>query len=211
MSPGKRVMTPRKSRASKATAAKDSPLKKEVTPIFEREETSTITTTQSTVLASTTLTNGALINIPSATTPVKQEPLVKVEVEEAMETNGDVEIKTTHVKVELPTGGEPPSAESTKEMLDKAHEMVAEARKFDGESTPSGKRKVDDIDDAEEQDEELEGDSYKSTHVGTEAEARKAKRAKVLEAQLRKEKVKNRALLGLSATLAIGALLPYVL
>jgi hypothetical protein len=190
-------MTPRKSRASKATAAKDSPLKKEVTPIFEREETSTITTTESTVLASTALTNGGLMNAPNATTPVKREHMVKVEVDEAVETNGDMEIKTTHVKVELPTVGGPPSAESTEEMLMKAREMVVEARKLDSESTPSGKRKVDEVDDAEEQDEELEGDR-------TEAETRKAKRAKVLEAQLRKEKVKNRALLGLSATLAIG-------
>ena len=195
MSPGKRVITPRKSRASKATAAKDSPLKKMVAPIVE-ETSSSIATTEATVLAASTtapLTNGGPA---SATTPVKKEPAVRVQVDEATETNGNTEIKTTHVMVEMPTGGAPPSVESTEEMIAKAREMVAEARKLEGESAASGKRKAEDAGDAQEQDEQSESEET--------CEERKAKRSKVLEDQLRRERVKNRALLGLSATLALG-------
>lgn len=194
MSPGKRVITPRKSRASKATVAKDSPLKKMVAPIVE--ETSSIATTEATVLAATTapFTNGRPV---SATTPVKKEPAVRVSVDEATETNGDTEIKTTHVMVELPTGGAPPSMESTEEMIAKAREMVAEARKLEGESAPSAKRKAeDDVGEPQEQDEQSATEKT--------GEERKAKRSKVLEDQLRRERIKNRALLGLSATLALG-------
>ena len=218
MSPGKRIMTPRKSRASKA--AKDSPLKKEMGAILETEETTkTITASEPAVLASTALAS-AVANGPSVTTPVKKEGATfKVEVDEEVQTTEDGETKITHVKVELPAG-ESPSIESTEDMIEKARAMVIEARKVDGDFTPVAKRKME-IEDVEEQDQSEEEDEEES-------EERKAKRTKVLEDQLRREKVKNRALLGLSATLAIGwvpaclrlagerlmpcsALLPYVL
>lgn len=209
MSPGKRIATPRKSRASKTAAAKDSPLKKEMDAILETEETKTVTTestalasTAPTILASTALTS-AVANGPSATTPVKKEVAsVKVEVDEEVQTTDDGETKITHVKVELPTG-EPPSIESTEDMIEKARAMVAEARKIDGDFSSPAKRKMQEIEDTEEQD--------LSEGSDEESEERKAKRTKVLEDQLRREKIKNRALLGLSATLALGALLPYVL
>ncbi|TGZ82355.1 hypothetical protein EX30DRAFT_339641 [Ascodesmis nigricans] len=193
MSPGKRV-SPRKSRASKAAPVRESPLKKEVTPISEtqEEEVASITTTAETILTSVVPT----VNGHSLTTPVKKDQPVSVEVGEEVETNGDVAVKTTHVKVQLPPGvsGEPPSAESTEAMLARAREMVEEAKKIDSQSPAASKRKAED-------DEE----------VDAEEEERKAKKAKVLEEQLRKERVKNRALIGLTATLALGALLPYVL
>lgn len=137
MSPGKRVMTPRKSRASKVSGAanfKDSPLKREVTPILEENPLAQSTT----VFKSSTLTNGApppTNGTPTAsatTTPVKKDSGLTVEIDEKVETNGDVETTTTHVKLELPAGMSPPSTESTEDMMAKAREMVAEARKADG-------------------------------------------------------------------------------
>jgi hypothetical protein len=88
-------------------------------------ETVTEETSVETTSTIPTLTNGEFMQSTSVTTPVKKEPSLKVEVDEAVETNGDVEVKTTHVKLELPTSGEPPSPESTEEMLAKAREMVA--------------------------------------------------------------------------------------
>lgn len=194
-------MTPRKSRASKAATAQ-TPLKKQIAPVLEMkelEEVTTITTTEETVLSATVLPDR-----PSATTPVKKQT-VTVEVDEAVETNGDIEVKSTHLKVELPEAvGEPPSTQSTEEMLAKAREMVEDARKLEGQSATSTKRKTDELEEEEEESDE-EG------NAAEQLEGPKSKRTKVLENQLKKEKVKTRALLGLSATLAIGALLPYVL
>jgi len=185
------------------------PVKKEMDAILETEETKTVATestvlatTASTILASTALAS-AVANGPSATTPIKKEvATVKVEVDEEIQSTDDGETKITHVKVELPAG-EPPSIESTEDMIEKARAMVAEAQKIDGDFSPAAKRKMQEIDDAEEED--------RSEGSDEESEERKAKRTKVLEDQLRREKIKNRALLGLSTTLALGALLPYVL
>lgn len=208
-SPSKRLgtSTPRKTRGSKAAAAKDSPLKKAVAPITEDDEESvTLTTTETTALTTTesipVLTNGDVTSThTSMTTPVKGEPSARVEVDEEIQVNGDVEIRTTHVKVELPAGqGDLPIPESTEDMISKAREMVAEARRLeDPEASAAGKkRKAEDIATAEneaEDDPEAEVDD----------ESRHCKRSRVvIEEELKREKVKNKALIGLSAVLAIG-------
>lgn len=206
-SPSKRLgtSTPRKTRASKA---KDSPLKKEVAPATiaedDEEEEVTLTATETTTTLTTTetipvLTNG---NIPSSgvslTTPVKSDPIIRVEVDEEIETNGDVEVRTTHVMVELPADGEIPTPENTENMIAKAREMVAEAYKTDLTSdmpTPGKKRKAEDIATADDEDED-EGDVE-------DVDTKRVKKSKI-EEELKREKVKNRALIGLSTVLAIG-------
>ena len=92
----------------------------------------------------------------------------------------------------MPSGSaELPLPENPEEMIEKAKEMVEEALKLDGESSSSGtKRKAEELDD--ELDEDADEDSQP------------AKRAKLLEQNLKKERVRNRALIGVAATLAIG-------
>lgn len=208
-SPSKRLgtSTPRKTRASKA---KDSPLKKEAAPatitedVAEDDEEVTVTTTETTTLTTTetipVLTNG---NVPSSsaslTTPVKSDPTIRVEVDEEIETNGDVEVRTTHVRVELPTEGEIFTPENTEDMIAKAREMVAEAYKTDSTSNAlvfGKKRKAEDIataDDGDEEEEDVE-----------DVDSRHVKKSRTMAEELKRERVKNKALIGLSTVLAIG-------
>ena len=136
----------------------------------------------------------------AAKTDAEKEPKVIVQVDKEVIVEGDVETTHTHVEVEMPAGfAELPLPEDTEAMIAKAKEMVEAAVKADeaakeaaeaeaGPSKPAAKkvkRKAE-----EEAEKENEG-------------AAPAKRAKV-ESDLKKEKVRARALIGISATLAIG-------
>ncbi|KAK6596050.1 KilA-N domain-containing protein [Botrytis cinerea] len=99
-------------------------------------------------------------------------------------------------QVEMPAGTpDLPLPEDTEAMIAKAKEMVEAAVKQDAGIPTRSKRKAEEYEEDEEEEETLE--------VGT------AKKVKVA-ADLKKERVKTRALIGLSATLAIGAMIPYV-
>lgn len=116
---------------------------------------------------------------------------VRVEVETKTEPNakGDEEVETTKVNVEMPADSPkldlPQDAES---MLKTAREMVAEAEKIGGSSGGKGKRKA--------KDQLTKGDE----------EPVPAKKAKV-EVELKKERIKRRALGGIAASVAIGYVL----
>ena len=121
-----------------------------------------------------------------------------LEVGTAVQVNGNVETTTTNVKIQMPGGSADfPLPEDPEEMIAKAREMVEEARKLDGhlpEDVKSLKRKAEELedDDEEEEDEKIKDDLPP------------AKKARLLEHQLKKERVRKRALLGVAATLVIG-------
>ncbi|CAF3510625.1 hypothetical protein SNK03_011222 [Fusarium graminearum] len=147
--------------------------------------------------------------------PREEDPKVKVHIEEDVITDdAGVETKRTITEVELPlpTAGEPPTAEEIAEMMNAAKEMVQKSKAHEAEdeeqdetnaeegsaSAKKSKRKAGDISVGDE-----EGDK-------TPEEQPRSKKVKT-ETQLRKEKVKNRALLGLGATVAVGAIVPWLM
>jgi hypothetical protein len=142
--------------------------------------------------------------------PREEDPKVRVHIEEGITTDdAGVETKRTITEVELPlpTAGEPPTAEEIAHMMEAAKEMVQKSKADaavhaeDGDeqqdapaSDKKSKRKAGDISLGDKDDE--------GTETTPEVQPR-SKKVKT-ETQLRKEKVKNRALLGLGATVAVG-------
>lgn len=125
------------------------------------------------------------------------EEKVRVEIENAAQptADGEEEIEQTKVNIQMPASH--PDLEvpdNAQDMLAQAREMVDEANKLNGTSTGTvkgkGKRKADEI--AADEDEV-------PAAAGPEV-----KRAKTVQLELRKERIKRRALTGIAASLAIG-------
>jgi hypothetical protein len=115
---------------------------------------------------------------------------VKVEVDQSVEINGDTETTHTNVTVEMPVGSsELPLPDDTEGMLETAKRMVDSAKTLDSSPKVSRKRKVDEIEPSD---------------IDAEMPVQPAKKAKVLEEKLKREKVRTRALVGVTATLAIA-------
>ncbi|KAG5981050.1 hypothetical protein E4U55_003347 [Claviceps digitariae] len=165
--------------------------------------------------------------------PRVEDATLQIRVDEVSKDEEGHERKhtVTEVDIPLPSAGRPPTAEETANMLEAAKEMVqmgkdederrmAEQKKSlekkgksDSVKTVSSatirksKRKAADI-SASEKDDEKKTDQSEADEVREDDQPR-AKKVKT-EAELRREKVKNRALLGIGATVAVGALVPWL-
>lgn len=133
--------------------------------------------------------------------PAEEEPKVQISVGEEVKVFKGVE-STESAGDSEPLAAQPPTAEETAKMIEEAKAMVkaaaaenaAAAGSAAGDESSKGKRKADEI-TPDDDDEEEEGEGASDDH--------RAKKVKT-EVELRKNRVRNRALVGLSATLAVG-------
>ncbi|KAL1872796.1 hypothetical protein VTK73DRAFT_1267 [Phialemonium thermophilum] len=147
---------------------------------------------------------------------VEEEPALKVHVDQDVKVGENGEITRTHVEVEMPFAGELPSAEEAARMVAEAKEMVKAATEGIADATESGstpastsgkdtkknKRKAAEIESGEGATEGDAGDDA--------SEQPRTKKVKT-EVELRKERIRKRAFIGIGATVAVGAIIPYVM
>ncbi|EMC91961.1 hypothetical protein BAUCODRAFT_79464 [Baudoinia panamericana UAMH 10762] len=113
---------------------------------------------------------------------------VKVQVETTVDPEDD-EVEHTKVNVELPIGHpDMPLPDDPLEMVEQARRIVEDAQKLNGVSTGKGKRKAAEMTDADDESER----------------PLPPKRARMIEIELRKERIARRALTGIAGLLAIG-------
>lgn len=184
-SPTKKIASPRKPRQTKAM-----------------KEANAANATAASATLQAALDSAALDSAASVaeSESIDEEKTVKIEVNSAVDTEGDVKTTRTNVTVEMPAGSpELPLPEDTNKMIETAKEMVEEARKLEAESSKaSRKRKSDELD---------------SEDIDSDLPSQPTKRARVLEEKLKRQKVRTRAFIGISATLALGYvfLFPYMI
>ncbi|ETN45182.1 uncharacterized protein HMPREF1541_10059 [Cyphellophora europaea CBS 101466] len=125
-----------------------------------------------------------------ATSPSLMGESVKVEVDQEVEVKGNTETTHTNVTVEMPAGSpELPLPQDTEQMLETAKRMVEEAKELETSPKVTRKRKVEEVEPSD---------------LDAELPQQPAKKARVLEESLKREKVRNRALFGVAATLTVA-------
>ncbi|OKL56168.1 hypothetical protein UA08_08579 [Talaromyces atroroseus] len=210
----KKTMSPRKSRAPRSvkessaaatTAASDS-LQAALNGAAEKEEPSDVAesndvdVTEPTEAKPKKSRSKKQVLAPTSDEKDTADEKVTVSVESTTEVKDEVETTQTNVSVEMPVSlPDLPPAEDTEQMLAQAKQMVEAATKLqdeDATAEPSSsskatkKRKSDEVEEDEEE---------KSA-----TPAQPTKKARVLEDKLRKERVRNRALVGVTASLALA-------
>lgn len=122
--------------------------------------------------------------------PADDESKVRVEVDQEVKVNGETEVTHTNVTVEIPASlPDLPLPEDTESMLEKAKQMVEEAKALEGSPKQTRKRKVEEVEPSD---------------VDAELPVQPAKRARVLEEKYKRERVRTRAVFGVAASLAVA-------
>ncbi|KIW87523.1 uncharacterized protein Z519_11846 [Cladophialophora bantiana CBS 173.52] len=133
--------------------------------------------------------------LPSPPVTNPEPEMVKVEVDQSIEVDGATETTHTTVTVDMPVSvPELPLPEDTEKMLETARKMVEEAKALESSPKVSKKRKAQEPEPSD---------------IDAELPAQPVKKARVLEEKLKREKVRTRAIFGVTATLAIAAAIPY--
>ncbi|KAL5421212.1 hypothetical protein PMIN04_005752 [Paraphaeosphaeria minitans] len=190
--PSRKMATPRKPRAKKAT---------EVLQTEELELVETATGAAVSALQNTTETGTAVsaVSAPAKDEAQHQEETVRIEVQETIEQDGEVETKTTNVKVDVPADhAELREPEDPAELIKQARAMVEEANKLDGAATKgaSSKRKAEEL---------AEDDAA----ARPQRPAKLARMHSTIEQKHAKEKVTRRALVGVAVMGAITTAVSY--
>jgi hypothetical protein len=177
VTPGRKMATPRKPRAKKATE------------VVQTEEMEIVETTSGASAAS------ALQHVTeNADGDERAQETVRIEVQETIEKDGDIETKTTNVKVDVPANHpELREPEDPADLIKQAKAMVEEANKLDGVDTTKGavsKRKAEALGE-----DEVAGRPQRP--------AKLARTHSTIEQKLMKEKVTRRALVGVAVMTAI--------
>jgi hypothetical protein len=175
--PGRKMATPRKPRAKKATE------------VVQTEEMEIVEKATGAAAAS------ALQNsIENADGEANGQDMVRIEVQETIEQDGDVETKTTNVKVDVPADHpELREPEDPADLIKQARAMVEEANKLDSvDATKSAvsKRKAEELGEDE-------------VAARPQRPAKLARTHSTIEQKLMKEKVTRRALVGVAVMTAI--------
>lgn len=205
--PSRKIASPRKSRATRSSAKTGAANGEEVVEIAKATESVEVATTPGAPSAAQlAVENGIALSdsVASSVNGEQKDPeTVRIEVQETVEKDGDVETTTTNVKVDVPLDHpELPEPEDPTKMIENARRMVEEARALEQDaaggaaaSAKKPKRKADEL----MADDESEA-----------AEERPAKQAKTVytaEQRLKKERMTTKALVGFGIMAAIGFVL----
>ena len=202
--PSRKIATPRKPRTTRGAAKSESMKADELLETSASKAASALQNViaigaeQDESVASESV-NGEVKEAEAKEDEVK-EGTVRIEVQETVEQNGNVETTTTNVKIDVPHNHpELPEPEDPAKMIEEAKRMVEEAQKLEAGSSSdivrSSKRKVEEV---VEEDELAAGRPSKAARV-----------AYTMEQKLTKEKVTRRALVGIGVMVAMGYVLPF--
>ncbi|KKK22991.1 hypothetical protein ARAM_002126 [Aspergillus rambellii] len=208
-SPSKRLASPRKSRQTRAQKEASAAATNAANASLQSSLDDTASTADAEPINGHVLPSVEESTEEPEPTPSKQpkskkhapsaeetEDTVKFDFKSSATEGTGTQTTQTTISVEMPiTLPEAPSAAETEEMIAKAKAMVKEAVKLQSESAESSvaakKRKTEEAELSEDEEDE-------------ETKALRIKRAKVLEEKLKRERVRNRALVGVTAAFALA-------